>query len=99
MLVILEEFSEAHEVEFVVNTQAGYNVTDLSEAIPRVHYALFVYWGVTDAGTSADGEIIGSTVALSSDAPSAEDLTRIAQDALESGAHQGLAVSVEVWLQ
>ena len=95
--VILDEFSEAHEVEFVVNTQAGYNETDLSEAIPRVHYALFCTEGVTDAGTNADGEIIGSTVALSSDAPSVDDLTRIAQDALESGAHEGLAVSVEVW--
>ena len=43
--VILDEFSEAHEVEFVVNTQAGFSETDLSETIPRVHYALSVLKG------------------------------------------------------
>ena len=39
--VLLDEFSEAHEVKIEVETGSGYNGRDVEGAIPRVHDALF----------------------------------------------------------
>ena len=96
---LLDEFSEAYEVKIVVETGSGYNERDLSEAISRVHYALFCAEGVENASTGADKGVIKSTVQLSVDAPDSlmDNLRLIAQAALESGAHQDMSVVVEEW--
>ena len=96
---LLEEFSKAYEVKIVVETGSGYSERDLSNAIPRVHYALFCAEGVERAGTGADKGVIESTVQLSAHAPDSlmDDLRHIAQVALESGAHQGIRVVVKEW--
>ena len=96
---LLDEFSEAYDVKIVVETGSGYNERDLSEAVPRVHYALFCTEGVDNARTSPDEGVIKSTVQLSDDAPESlmDDLRQIAQAALESGAHQGMSVEVREW--
>ena len=96
---LLDEFSEAYEVKIVVETGSGYNERDLGEAVPRVHYALFCAEGVENARTAPDEGAIKSTVQLSVDAPDSmmDELRRIAQAALESGAHQGMSVVVKEW--
>ena len=96
---LLDEFSEAYDVKIVVETGSGYNERDLSEAVPRVHYALFCTEGVDNASTAPDEGVIKSTVQLSDDAPDSlmDDLRQIALAALESGAHQGMSVVVREW--
>lgn len=93
--VMLQSFSDAHQVEFVVKNWSGFREEDMEEAIPRVHYALFCTEGISDGTTGGDGEIVRSTMARSADSPSIDILVRIAQEALESGPHEGIAVSVE----
>ena len=97
--VLLDEFSEAHEVKIEVETGSGYDERDLEEAIPRVHYALFCTEGVDNARTAPDEGVIKSTVQLSVDAPDSlmDDLRHIAQAALKSGAHQGMSVVIREW--
>ena len=92
---MLDEFSQTHDVKILVETYPNFSKEDLSEAIPRVHYALFCTEGVIAATTGARGVVIQSTVELSPDAPSFDDLKRIAQNALESGPHHSMTVAVE----
>ena len=82
---LLDEFSEAHEVKIIVETGSGYNESDLSEAVPRVHYALFCAEGVESARTAPDEGVIKSTVKLSVDAPDSlmDELRHIASSLSE----------------
>lgn len=91
---MLDQFSQTHDIKVLVETYPNFSKEDLSEAIPRIHYALFCVEGVTDATTGARGVVIRSEVESSLDAPSIDDLKRIAQNALESGPHEHMIVTV-----
>ena len=80
---------------------AGYSEEDLEKAIKRVHYAIYCSQWTMDATTSADGGMIRSLVAIGGPANgevlSIEDFQSFAEDALLSGANEGISVMVEEW--
>ena len=93
----LDEFSEAHDIPIEVVTGAGYSAEEFSDAVPRVHYAIYCIPGVVvrSSGSGENrGEIV-STVILTPDGPSLEEVQRIAEEALQSGPHEGMWVLVK----
>lgn len=80
---------------------AVYSEDDLEKAIERVHYGIYCTQWTMDATTSADGGTIRSLVAIGEPANdqvmSLEDFKSFAEDALLSGANDGISVIVQEW--
>ena len=97
---LLDDFSDEYNVQVKVEYLSGYSEADLKEAIKRVNYSVYCDQYTVNAETYADdtgqGAVIRSEVLISADSEHDIDSYRLgAQEALESGPHEGLSVVVE----
>ena len=97
---LLNDFSDEYNVHIKVEYLSGYSGADLEMAIKRVNYSVYCDQYMVNAETYADktgyAAVIRSDVLISADSQHDIDSYRLgAQEALESGPHEGLSVVVE----
>ena len=96
------DFGLSHGIEIEIRDNLGFNERELSEAIPRVYYALTEAPSVAGAWTglgSGEGGQIVVVVELQPGVPVSHyvELQALAESALRSGPHGGMSVKVEEW--
>ena len=98
--VLLNDFSDEYNVHVKVEYLRGYSEADLEAAIKRVEHIVYCDQYTVNANTYADDTdyeaVIRSDVLISADSQHDIDSYKFgAQEALESGPHDGLSVVVE----
>ena len=97
---LLNDFSDGYNMHVKVEYLSGYSEVDLEGAIKRVEHLVYCDQYMVNANTYADdtgnGAVIRSDILISADSERDIDSYRLgAQEALESGPHEGLSVVVE----